>query len=73
MTCGRGTEQALTGEEQDPDARQRDEGNVVCSNLPLKEGAAGLRKTTLKLPASILHPWPGERFDVRTRGKSPVR
>lgn len=21
----------------------------------------------------ILHPWPGERFDVRTRGKSPVR
>jgi group II intron reverse transcriptase/maturase len=22
---------------------------------------------------SILHPWPDERFDVRTRGKSPVR
>ena len=26
------------------------------------------------LPAPrILHPWPGDRFDVRTRGKSPVR
>ena len=26
------------------------------------------------LPRSqILHPWPGHRFDVRTRGKSPVR
>jgi RNA-directed DNA polymerase len=24
-------------------------------------------------PVSILHPWPDERFDVRTRGKSPVR
>jgi group II intron reverse transcriptase/maturase len=24
-------------------------------------------------PARILHPWPEERFDVRTRGKSPVR
>jgi len=23
--------------------------------------------------ARILHPWPDERFDVRTRGKSPVR
>lgn len=21
----------------------------------------------------VLHPWPEERFDVRTRGKSPVR
>lgn len=26
------------------------------------------------LPAPrILHPWPGDRFDVRTLGKSPVR
>jgi RNA-directed DNA polymerase len=24
-------------------------------------------------PARILHPWPTERFDVNTRGKSPVR
>ncbi|NJK88746.1 MAG: group II intron reverse transcriptase/maturase [Myxococcales bacterium] len=24
-------------------------------------------------PARILHPWPDKRFDVRTRGKSPVR
>lgn len=24
-------------------------------------------------PARILHPWPTERFDVMTRGKSPVR
>jgi RNA-directed DNA polymerase len=24
-------------------------------------------------PARVLHPWPDERFDVRTRGKSPVR
>jgi group II intron reverse transcriptase/maturase len=24
-------------------------------------------------PARMLHPWPDERFDVRTRGKSPVR
>jgi RNA-directed DNA polymerase len=24
-------------------------------------------------PVRILHPWPDERFDVRTRGKSPVR
>jgi group II intron reverse transcriptase/maturase len=24
-------------------------------------------------PASITHPWPEKRFDVRTRGKSPVR
>jgi RNA-directed DNA polymerase len=24
-------------------------------------------------PAKITHPWPDERFDVRTRGKSPVR
>ena len=24
-------------------------------------------------PARILHPWPGERFDVRTQGRSPVR
>jgi RNA-directed DNA polymerase len=24
-------------------------------------------------PVAILHPWPDERFDVRTRGKSPVR
>ena len=24
-------------------------------------------------PVSILHPWPDERFDVRTRGRSPVR
>ncbi len=24
-------------------------------------------------PARIQHPWPDERFDVRTRGKSPVR
>lgn len=24
-------------------------------------------------PARILHPWPKKRFDVRTRGKSPVR
>jgi hypothetical protein len=24
-------------------------------------------------PARICHPWPDERFDVRTRGKSPVR
>ncbi len=24
-------------------------------------------------PARIQHPWPEERFDVRTRGKSPVR
>jgi RNA-directed DNA polymerase len=23
--------------------------------------------------ARVLHPWPNERFDVRTRGKSPVR
>jgi len=24
-------------------------------------------------PAHVLHPWPDERFNVRTRGKSPVR
>jgi RNA-directed DNA polymerase len=24
-------------------------------------------------PARIVHPWPEQRFDVRTRGKSPVR
>jgi hypothetical protein len=24
-------------------------------------------------PARVLHPWPEERFDVRTRGRSPVR
>jgi group II intron reverse transcriptase/maturase len=24
-------------------------------------------------PARVQHPWPGERFDVRTQGKSPVR
>lgn len=24
-------------------------------------------------PARILHPWPDERFDARTRGRSPVR
>ena len=24
-------------------------------------------------PARVLHPWPDERFDVRTRGRSPVR
>jgi hypothetical protein len=24
-------------------------------------------------PARVTHPWPDERFDVRTRGKSPVR
>lgn len=24
-------------------------------------------------PARISHPWPSERFDVKTRGKSPVR
>ena len=24
-------------------------------------------------PPRIIHPWPDERFDVRTRGKSPVR
>jgi len=24
-------------------------------------------------PVRILHPWPDERFDVRTRGRSPVR
>jgi hypothetical protein len=24
-------------------------------------------------PVAILHPWPDERFDVSTRGKSPVR
>ncbi len=24
-------------------------------------------------PAKITHPWPDERFDVRTRGKSPMR
>jgi hypothetical protein len=24
-------------------------------------------------PARVQHPWPDERFDVRTRGKSPVR
>jgi group II intron reverse transcriptase/maturase len=24
-------------------------------------------------PVRIVHPWPDERFDVRTRGKSPVR
>ena len=24
-------------------------------------------------PARIMHPWPDQRFDVRTRGKSPVR
>jgi group II intron reverse transcriptase/maturase len=24
-------------------------------------------------PARILHPWPDKRFDVKTRGKSPVR
>ena len=24
-------------------------------------------------PARVLHPWPDERFDVCTRGKSPVR
>jgi hypothetical protein len=24
-------------------------------------------------PSRVLHPWPEERFDVRTRGRSPVR
>lgn len=24
-------------------------------------------------PAHIMHPWPEQRFGVRTRGKSPVR
>ena len=24
-------------------------------------------------PARILHPWPNDRFDARTRGRSPVR
>ena len=36
-----------------------------------------MRMTTIAnrwLPtARVLHPWPHERFDVRTRGKSPVR
>ena len=36
---------------------------------------ARMRKLSARwLPTPrILHPWPGERFDVRTRGKSPVR
>jgi hypothetical protein len=32
------------------------------------------RLATRWLPsARVTHPWPDERFDVRTRGKSPVR
>jgi group II intron reverse transcriptase/maturase len=30
-------------------------------------------KTRWLPPARIMHPWPSERFDARTQGKSPVR
>ena len=30
-------------------------------------------ETRWRPPAHVLHPYPSERFDVRTQGKSPVR
>lgn len=48
--------------------------NSDCLNLFRSEIIRSWRLSDRWIPrARILHPWPDERFDARTRGKSPVR